>query len=244
MKITLSKLWIIVLPIVFSLHLQKVLLFIFMLLTLHEAMHILCAYKLGYETKEVCIYPFGLSAMIKDFEYKNSYDELLITLAGLSVHIIMYGFLCLLSQYAIISYSFMLYLNQINMQIFCFNLIPIYPLDGGRILANLLELLFVYTLAKRLSLLLSLLFLLYYIKRGLLSSLSGVIIAIFFMIQLGLASVHFAMNIKAFYLYRYLHKHSYPLKVHAHKDIYKNKTNVIIKEHKLLSEREFLSRYI
>lgn len=244
MKIKISKTWILILPLILSLHLQKVLLFIFVLLSIHESMHILCAHYLGYQTIEVGVYPFGLSARIKDLEYKNSCDEILITLSGLSVHIIMYFFLFFLSDYHIISNSFMLYLNQINMQILCFNLIPIYPLDGGRIIKNILELFFVYQIAQYISLISSCFLLGYYMYIGLLNSLSGILISIFFMGQLIFSFYQYKSKVAQFYLFRYLHGSKGRIKLHRHHDIFKNKTNILIENGKLKSEREFLSRYI
>lgn len=244
MKLKVSKSWVFILPIIFSLHMQKTMLFIFVLLSLHESMHIMCAYFLGYQTVEVCIYPFGFSARIKDFEYKNSIYEILITLSGLSVHIIMYFFLYLIYMIGWVSFSFMEYLNVINIQILCFNLIPIYPLDGGRIIRNILEILFVYKKAKLFSLIFSFILLGYYMMIGLLNSLSGVIICIFFLFQLFLAIIQYRSSILEFYLYRYIHGPFGKVKVHDKQDIYKNKTNVIIEKSRLLNECDFLSRYI
>ncbi|MDD3049366.1 MAG: site-2 protease family protein [Bacilli bacterium] len=244
MKIKISKTWIFILPVILSMHMQKVMIFIFLLLTLHESMHIICAHFLGYQTIEVCVYPFGLSARIKDFEYKNSIYEIVVTLSGLSVHIIMYFILKWISQQALISINFMEYLNMINIQILCFNLIPLYPLDGGRIIRNVLELLFVYKKAKRISLFLSLLLLLYYIYIGLLKSLSGMIICTFFICQLLWFFYQFKYTTMEFYLYRYLHGSFGKVKMHKQQDIYKNKTNIIIEDGKIKSEHEFLSHYI
>lgn len=244
MKIKVSKSWVFILPIIFSLHMQKIMLFIFTLLSIHESMHIICAHFLGYQTVEVCVYPFGLSARIKDFEYRNSIYEILITLSGLSVHIIMYFFLHLINVLGWISFSFMEYLNMINIQILCFNLIPIYPLDGGRMIRNLLEILFVYKKAKMISIFVSFLLLGYYMMIGLLNSLSGIIICIFFLFQLILAIYQYQSSNLEFYLYRYLHGAFGKMKIHHKQDIYKNKTNVIVEKTNLLNETEFLSRYI
>lgn len=244
MKIRISKSWVFILPIIFSLHMQKIMLFIFTLLSIHESMHIICAHLLGYQTVEVCIYPFGLSARIKDFEYKNSIYEILITLSGLSVHIFMYFILHLMNMLGWISFSFMEYLNMMNIQILCFNLIPIYPLDGGRMIRNLLEILFVYKKAKMISIFFSFLLLGYYLMIGLLNSLSGMIISIFFLFQLLLAIYQYHSSNIEFYLYRYIHGTNKKIKIHNKQDIYKNKTNIIIENTHLLNESEFLSRYI
>lgn len=233
-----------VLPVIISLHLQKVWIFIFMLLAWHESIHIVCAKRLGYTCSEVIVYPFGLSARIKDFEMKNSKYEILITVAGLSVHIVMYFLLYLLVKAQMISNAFMLYLNTINMQIFCFNLLPIYPLDGGRIIANIYELIFPYRKAKLLTLLSSFLILLYYVKMGLLENVSGILVTLFFGFQIMYHSIRFKCGYQQFYLYRYLHGPIGKVKMHTHNDIYKNRNNVIIQAQHLKNEREFLSHYI
>lgn len=243
MTIHVSWWWIICLPIVFSLHMQKVFLFVFVLLSIHEGMHILFAQKRGYHVQKVVISPIGLSAHIKDFEYKKSKDEIVITLAGLSVHIITYFLLPLFVELKFMSTSFMLYLNNINMSIFLFNLIPIYPLDGGRILGNIFELIFPIKTAKKLRIISSIIVLGTLIYVGFYEYIMGIFFILFFLVHIILDCCLFDRNMKQFYLYRYLHGVIAKKKVHHKQDIYKNKDNYLLVRGNIIREKSFLTKY-
>lgn len=243
MKIKISFWWIIFVPLVYLSHTYKILLFIFTLLSIHELMHIICAKHFHYQTTKICIYPFGLNAHIKDFEYKKSIYEILITLAGLSVHIFMYIILIILYHADLISYNFMDYLNSINLTILLFNCIPIYPLDGGRILRNILEFIFPYKKARQLSLLFSFFFLLFLAYYKFFYGFSGMFLFVFFFIQLLICCFTFKKNLYDFYLYRFLHLFDGKVKVHDKQDIYKNRLNYIIENDRLKKESEYLEKY-
>lgn len=243
MKIRFSKWWIVFLPIVFSLHMQKVFFFLFVLLSIHEGMHILCAKKLGYQIEGVQVSPIGLCAHIKNFEYKKSIHEIAITLAGLSVHILAYFLLPAFARYGMLSYAFMQYLNTINLSILWFNLIPIYPLDGGRIVRNIYELLLPIKCAKKMSIITSLGMLLYVIKLGFYQYIMGVFFLFFFACQIGFDWYFFNQRIEDFYLYRYLHGIKAKKKIHHQQDIYKNKDNYIFYEGQIIDEKTFLGKY-
>lgn len=220
----------------------KVWLFIFVLLSVHECMHIICATLLNYHTNKVIVYPIGLNAVIEHFEYRKSIYEIIITLSGLSVHIIMYFGLYFLYQINVISYVFMEYLNHINLSIFLFNLFPVYPLDGGRIIRNILEFMIPFKLAKTLSLFFSFLFviLFFIIVKNKESYLFMIVILL---MQLVYYLYEYREDVHSFYLYRYLYDVKGKIKIHSKKDIYKNKKNYIIEDDTLKSEKEYLGKY-
>lgn len=223
--------------------LWKVLLFIFLLLSIHESCHILCAKWLNLRSVEVKVYPMGLSARIKDLEFQKSIHELMITLSGLGVHIVAYYVLLVCVKMNLLSYSFAQYLNHINMSIFFFNLLPIYPLDGGRIIHNLLELVFPYQMAKKITIILSIGTIILMLNRGLCKSASGIILLIFLVFQLFNMIYCYTSDNQAFYLYRYLHGFNGRKKVHDRKDIYKNYDNYVYDNHRIIHEKQFLERF-
>lgn len=244
MKIKISYLWIPFLPIVYGMHLYKILFFLFLLMSIHESFHIVCAYCLGYKIDSVCIYPFGLSAQIQDFEYKNSLNEIIITLCGLSVHLFAAFFIPMLSGVFDLSHNFTLYLLNANYAILLFNLMPIYPLDGGRIVRNILEYIFSFKVAKFLSLCVSMIFIpiLFYLFAF--TKIQIICFTLFFLIQIFLYLYRFKEDVYDFYLYRYIHYQNRKLKFHHHNDIYKNCENYLVKEGNFIHELEFLSKHI
>ena len=99
----------------------------FMLLILvHESGHILIAMVFKWNIDKIIILPFGGLTKFNEIINRPLIEEFLIAIAGMSIQMIFY---LLLKQQ--IDYK---YFSAINYFIILFNLIPIYPLDGSKIL--------------------------------------------------------------------------------------------------------------
>jgi len=108
---------------------------IFIAILLHEMAHAYVATKKGYRVHGIEIGLFSGSASIDSNMHER--DAIPITAAGPLINLILYfiGF--------IISF---VYTNQfinafmmVNMFLFIFNILPIYPMDGGRMLRDFLS---------------------------------------------------------------------------------------------------------
>lgn len=117
----------------------------------HEFSHALMARYLGYKTESITMHILGGLAKI-DMANIPSVEELLISIAGPAFNMAMtFISVCLIMIYAYISvtynggsydwfWSFLIYFCIINLVLGLFNLIPAYPMDGGRILRSSLSL--------------------------------------------------------------------------------------------------------
>ena len=117
-----------------------IMLMVFSFVILHEFGHALTAKKLGYETKDITIGFVGGIASIEGDWIKNPTHELIITFAGPMVNFVLMALsslTILLPFNSTIDYvaSLTFVLNAI---ILAFNLLPIYPMDGGRMLKSIL----------------------------------------------------------------------------------------------------------
>lgn len=92
---------------------------------LHELGHSVVARAKGGYIKEIVLYPFGGAAKIANLSSKPI-DEMLIALAGPAVSLIL-GLLLL-------PFSLTHDLGRLNMMLFFFNILPVFPMDGGRVL--------------------------------------------------------------------------------------------------------------
>ncbi len=104
----------------------------------HEFGHSFVAKKLGYMLNKIVLMPYGV-CLNYGTNFFSSNDEILIALAGPMVNI----FLCICC-FALwwlfpISYIYTRLFCYANLSIFIFNLLPCYPLDGGRVLAGFLS---------------------------------------------------------------------------------------------------------
>jgi Zn-dependent protease len=112
---------------------------VFSCVLLHELGHALMARRFGIETADITLYPIGGVARLNRIP-KAPGAEFLIALAGPAVN---FAIVLALLAFEIASYSFgippllgglMAWLMIVNLTLGLFNLIPAFPMDGGRVL--------------------------------------------------------------------------------------------------------------
>jgi len=129
-----------------AVHATVLLLSLFTCVTLHEFGHILMARRFGVRTPDVILLPIGGVARLERIPDKPK-EELLIALAGPFVTLVLaavfYGWLVLTGQPITPSDELahaplVVALLVMNVILLVFNLIPAFPMDGGRVLRALL----------------------------------------------------------------------------------------------------------
>lgn len=131
---------------------------IFACVTAHEFGHVLMADRFGVKTTDITLFPIGGVASMEQIPEKPS-QELLIALAGPAVNIVI-AILILsatrmtvetiqLADLANGHIGLTLRLAIANLALGLFNLLPAFPMDGGRVLRALLATKFSHTQATR-----------------------------------------------------------------------------------------------
>ena len=119
----------------------KVFLFLTFTLTalIHELGHAFCAERLGYKMNEICLMPYGtvVNGSIEGLSYK---DEIKVAFFGPLFNLGVCVFFVCLWWLIPESYPFLDTVVFSNLCIFAINLLPAYPLDGGRIFSATLSL--------------------------------------------------------------------------------------------------------
>ena len=107
-------------------------------LLIHETAHSLMAKRLGYRLNKIKLMPHGVSLSGSNvyFSYKH---EVYIALAGPFVNFVLMVFTMAMWWLVPASYIYTLDFYVANLVIGCVNLLPIYPLDGGRVLLAFLS---------------------------------------------------------------------------------------------------------
>ena len=116
---------------------------------LHEFGHALMARYFGIRTRDITLYPIGGVARLERLSERPS-EELLIAIAGPAVNVVIAGLLLplvllmgvnlQLLEWTGPAIGFILInLFLINVGLVLFNLIPAFPMDGGRVLRALLS---------------------------------------------------------------------------------------------------------
>lgn len=131
---------------------------LFVIVLIHEFGHVAMAKELGWKVTEVQLLPFGGVATMEDSYATDPLDEIVIALAGPFMNVVMMGLSYVFWLGGIWTEEWARFFLMSNATIAAFNLLPIWPLDGGRILLGLLCYLLPYRQAALLSLLGSTLF--------------------------------------------------------------------------------------
>lgn len=112
---------------------------------LHELMHSYIALRLGLKIKRITLFLFGGVAEIEG-EPKSAKDELFISIVGpitsALLSLIFFFFSKLPFNPASPIVGAILYLYRVNLILAGFNIIPAFPLDGGRVLRSILWMFF------------------------------------------------------------------------------------------------------
>ena len=112
------------------------LVYIFLAATFHERAHIFFYYIFKAKIDSVRILPYGISASFRSTVKLSYKKETVALFAGPCFNLIVAVFCLIINSFLFVDglETFFLY----NAAYFMMNIIPIFPLDGGRILRNLL----------------------------------------------------------------------------------------------------------
>lgn len=214
------------------------------LIIVHEMGHYLMARINHFEVDKIIIYPYGGLTKLNSLINRDILEELLIATSGIIMQFLFYLSLCYANKIGIIrDYTINLY-TLYNSQMIFFNLMPIYPLDGGKIINLILSKYFCYDTANKLTVFIS--------------GISIIIVIVFCIYKCSYANI-MTMGLIVNYLYkfwknrkylykrflleRYLYDIEYPkIKViNNYKKMYKNNSHLINVDNRYIKEKLVLS---
>ena len=124
----------------------------YLIVFIHELGHILISLIFKWNIKKINIYPFGGYTVFDEAINKPFIEELLVFLGGILFQVILFLFFTLIfDKYA---YTYQIF-SSYNKTILIFNMIPIIPLDGSKVLNILLNKLFPFKLSHLISIYIS-----------------------------------------------------------------------------------------
>ena len=200
MKIKIHESLVILLLISLFVGLFNKLLIIYLIVIMHELGHIIACYFYKRKVDKITLIPLGGIIEFENDKNTSLKEELIIILSGPLINLFIF-IICMLFN---ISND----LSHSNKLILLINLLPIYPLDGGRILEIALMRIFSFKKSLYITSLISILFI---IIIGLYSILEGVSLSIIFvLLYLLYKNLHSLRYIKERYHSFLTKKYLYP----------------------------------
>jgi len=123
---------------------------VFLCILLHEFGHVITGQKLGYKTKDIIILPIGGMSRFEKLP-DSPKEEFLISISGPLVNLLIAILLFLISSFSLADFpsleiselngkNFIFLLFEVNLLLGIFNLVPAFPMDGGRVFRAFLSL--------------------------------------------------------------------------------------------------------
>jgi len=212
---------------------------VFIILVVHEMGHFFLMRINNIKVDSIIIYPYG--GMIKSnmLINTNSYKVLIISLGGIFIQLLLWLIFFLFYKFNFIGESIYFIFFKYNISIMLFNLIPVYPLDGFKILNSLLELKFSFKKCIIISLIISIIVLILFIFYLYIFRVSNYIIVLFLLVSFFSYLKELKYLFNKFYIERVLYDINYSGLISVDKvgKMYKNKYNYIGS----IDEKSFLS---
>lgn len=215
------------------------------IIIIHELGHYLIAKLNKLNPEKITIYPFGGITKINSLINTKISKELSVALAGVIFQTIYFLLISILhDNYLIRDYIFNLFINYYY-RILIFNLLPIHPLDGSKILNLILSKFLPYKLTNKLTIIISIITIIMLITINYYKFNYTTILIITIIIDNIIKyykNINYLFN--RFLLERYLYKINIykPKQIKKINNMYKEKYHIIKENNHYLTEKQLLKR--
>lgn len=209
------------------------------LILVHEMGHTLAAWLCGIKVDKIIIYPYGGLTKLDSLVNENINKELLVAVSGLFFQTL---FSLVMTKF-IGDYKTVELFELYNKSMFIYNILPIYPLDGSKILTLILSKYFSFRKVNILTVIISLVVLVLFIRVTKFNySMVMVVSILLFDIYKFYLNLEYLYN--RFLLERYLYRFNYQkLRIVEDKNnMYKDCRHLIKNDKKYQKEEEMLGK--
>ncbi len=213
------------------------------IILIHELGHYLACLKTKVNVSKITIYPYGGITQIEDLIDLDLKKELLISISGIIIQSIFFFLIYFLYSKGLIrEYTYQIFYNY-HYSILIFNLIPIYPLDGSKILNIIINKIFNFRLSNFFLIIISIIniIILSFIYKVNYSYVMIILILINYLYS-------YIKNLKYMYnrflLEKFLYRKEYSNKkiIKNYTNMYRNTNHLIKIDNKYQKENDFLDK--
>ena len=213
---------------------------VMLIIIVHELGHLTAAKYYKWNFDKIAIYPFGGCCRFDDKINRSLKEELIILITGPLFQIVLFFIIALLQEKGLMTYRNYTIFKTYHYTLLIFNLLPIYPLDGGRILNIIINYKLPYKKGNKIVVLLSLINII--IMMFFYKNLNFILMSILILMELLLYLKRQNYLYNRMLLERYIDKYSFNKeKIIKNKDsMYKEKRHVIYFKGKYITEKDYL----
>ena len=208
------------------------------LIIVHELGHFTMGSLFKWKVNKICIYPYGGCTKFDILVNTSYFQEFIVLIMG---PVFQFMFYFVIKDY--LNYNDYLIFKNYNYAIIIFNLLPVYPLDGGRLFNLFFSLIFPYKKSLYLSIYFSIVIFVFLFVFS--RSISYYIVLLFLLFKVIKEFNNIKYYCNKFLLERYIYKLRFKkIKIITNgNNFYKNKTHIIKDKNKYNDEEEYLCKY-
>lgn len=215
---------------------------ILIIVLIHELGHVFFFYLFKYDIESIVIYPFGGVSKVNKRIHERIYKDVLVSIGGILFQIIFSLLFCLLYKFDLIVKSTYIMFCKYNISVILFNLIPMIPLDGSKLLFSIFTKYLPYKISYLLMIIVGIISLALFIIYNFIFRLNDMVIYLFLFVNLMIVMKEYRYFLNKFYLERMLYDNYYDGIVY-NSDIANMKLNKYYyfkNGNKLVNEKDYL----
>lgn len=185
----------------------------------HEIGHVFFFYLYKIEIDSIVIYPFGGVSKVNKKIHERIYKDILISLGGIIFQGLLIIIVYLLYKYnLIVSSTYYMFITY-NKSVILFNLIPLIPLDGSKLLLSICSKFLAYRVSYIMMIIVGSISLVGFIIYNMIFKLNDIVIYVFLLCNLVSSIIEFKYVSNKFYLERIIYDNYYDGIVSNSKDV-------------------------
>lgn len=216
------------------------------LILVHECGHIITSIKYRYKIKKIIIYPYGGITKFDTIVNTKIENDLLVSISGIIFQSVFFYIIYILYKQNIIrEYTYNLFFTYHN-SMFIFNILPIIPLDGSKIINLIFSKYLNFNISNNLTVVVSFVTLSVLLISNIYENNYSMVMVVFVLLQNiwnYYKKIDYIYN--KFILERYLYNIKYKnVKIINNKNkMYKNKMHLFKIDNNLIEEKKYLSKF-